>query len=984
MKEKKKALFSDLLFLTITLIFLWVSFISYQRIVKLNDDFGWITHSHLVKLKLEQLLSNVKDAEASQRGFLLTKDSAFLEPLNVIIQNSNILLYELDSLTGDNKPQQEKAIQLKTLVIERFTKLNRGIELYHDKSSGIPNSLQEGRNQMSKVKSLAKFMIQDEDHLLNERTKEKNKSVSITPRYTLFLSLAAILVVVIAYFRMRVEKNLRFRAEDSEATIHNFFMQVPAMVAILKGAEHRFEFINPAFSELLGKEELTGKTVYESIPELNGEAYHEILNEVYKTGKPFIGKEMKISFGKIESGTNMYVNLILQAYANTNREKDGILVFGYDVSEQVIIRKQIEEIELRSRLAIEAANMGTFDWDLKNQQFLSSPRLIEIFGFGNKQDVSHKELISVFHPEDKLIRDHAVADSHEKGSLEYEARVIWPDMSIHWINVFGKIIRNDKKEPVRMYGTVIDITRQKNILDELRESESKFRLLADSMPQLIWTGNASGELNYFNKAVYEFSGLSVTHVKEQGWLSIVHPDERDDNIKKWQHAVNTGSEFIFEHRFRNYKGEYRWQLSRALPQKNAEGKIQMWVGTSTDIDEQKNFSARLQEKINERTFELAELNKELLLKNNIFEQAEANALIGSYSLSLQTGEMEYSDNLYRLLGYEPGEFIPSFEKYVSFIHPDDKEQVMKDGNETFETKKLVEHVHRVITKDGKIKHFRSSGKFFGEGETISMIGTVQDVSHDTLLNEMLRKQNLELERSNTELESFNYIASHDLQEPLRKIQAFSHRIIEKDKDNLSETGTDYFRRITNAAFRMQNLIDALISYSRTNASTAKTASTDLNILLESVKENLQYSIEEKNAHIEYTDLPIVKIIPLQFQQLFINLISNAIKYSKKDILPHISISAIKVPGKEIADMDVNKTINYWKISVKDNGIGFEQQYATKIFELFQRLHGPSDYLGTGIGLAICSKIMRNHEGFINAVGKPGIGSTFNIYLPSKE
>ncbi|MEO8771784.1 MAG: PAS domain-containing protein [Ferruginibacter sp.] len=984
MKEKKKAIFSDLLFLTITLIFLWVSFISYQRIVRLNDDYGWISHSHFVKLKLEQLLSNVKDAEATQREFLLTKDAAFLQPLNVSIENSNTLLSELDSLTIDNKSQQEKTLQLKNLVTERFTKLNNGIQLYHDKSSVIPNSLQEGRDQMNKVKLLAKFMIQDEDHLLNERTKEKNKSVSITPRYTLLLSLAAILVVVIAYFRMRVEKNLRFRAEDSEATIHNFFMQVPAMVAIVKGSEHRFEFINPAFSELLGKEDLTGKTVYESIPALNGEAYHEILNEVYETGKPFIGKEMKISYGKIENGINMYVNLILQAYANTKGEKEGILVFGYDVSEQVIIRKQIEEIELRSRLAIDAANMGTFDWDLKNQQFLSSPRLIEIFGFGNKQDINHKQLISVFHPDDKLIRDRAVTDSLHKGSLEYVARVIWPDKSIHWINVFGKIIRNDRKEPVRMYGTVIDITRQKNILDELRESESKFRLLADSMPQLIWTGNASGELNYFNKAVYEFSGLSVNDLDEQGWLSIVHPDERDDNMKKWQLAVSTASEFIFEHRFRNYKGEYRWQLSRALPQKNIEGKIQMWVGTSTDIDEQKNFSARLQEKINERTFELAELNKELLLKNNIFEQAEDNALIGSYSLSLQTGEMEYSANLYRLLGYEPGEFIPSFEKYISFVHPDDKEQVMKDGNETFETKKLTEHVHRVITKNGIIKHFRSSGKFFGEGDAISMIGTVQDVSQDILLNEMLRKQNLELERSNTELESFNYIASHDLQEPLRKIQAFSHRIMEKDKGNLSESATDYFRRITNAAFRMQNLIDALISYSRTNATTATTVFTDLNILLESVKENLQDSIEEKNASIEYNNLPMVKIIPLQFQQLFINLISNSIKYSKKDIPPHIIITAINVSGKEIDDEVVNETINYWKISVEDNGIGFEQQYATKIFELFQRLHITSAYLGTGIGLAICSKIMRNHEGFINAFGRPGIGSTFNIYLPFKE
>lgn len=858
MKEKKRAIFSDLLFLTITLILLLVTFLSYQRIVKLNNDFGWVAHSNTVKLKLEQLLSNVKDAEAAQRGFLLTKDSAFLEFFPGYINNSNRLLSDLDSLTKDIKPENSKAIQLKKLIDERFFMLQKGIDLYHDKKAGIPASFEKGKKQMEMVKLQAKFMIQDEDHLLVERTKTKDRTASITPLYTLFLSLAAILVVVLAYFRMRAEKSLRFRAETSEATIHNFFMQVPAMVAIVKGPEYRFEFTNPPFIELLGKDDLVGKTVKESLPELNNRGYYDLLDQVYQSGQPFVGKEMKISFGNIADGKHIYVNLILQAYSNQPGQREGILVFCYDVSEQVMNRKKIEEVELRSRLAIEAAEMGTFDWDLQNQEFISSPRLVELFGFKDDKNVKHKDLINSFHPQDKATRDKAVADSYSKGTLEYEARVIWPDKSVHWIHVFGKIIHDEKKEPSRMYGTVVD------------------------------------------------------------------------------------------------------------------------------IDQQKNFSAKLQEKINERTLELAKLNQELTLKNSIFEQAEQNALIGSYSWSIKTGKLEYSDNLFRLLGYEPNEFIPSFEKYLDFIHPDDLEQVVKDGKETSETGKLVEHVHRVISKDGKTKYFRSSGEFFGEGENSTLIGTVQDVSHDTQLTKMLREQNLELERSNAELESFNYVASHDLQEPLRKIQAFSERILEKDKTNLSVASVDYFARISNAAFRMQNLIDALISYSRTNMGNARLEVTDLNVLLDSVKESLRENIEEKNAVIKYEHLPVVNIITLQFQQLFINLISNAIKYSKKDIAPLITITAAETPGKEINIPNANQAINYWKISVEDNGIGFEQQYETKIFELFQRLHGSSEYLGTGIGLAICSKIMRNHEGFIDAVGRPGIGSVFNIYLPLKE
>ncbi|MBC7536031.1 MAG: PAS domain-containing protein [Ferruginibacter sp.] len=984
MKEKRKAIVSDLLFLAIILTLLLVSILSYQRILKQNSDFAWVSHSNTLKLTLEQLLSNVKEAENSQRGFLLSKNPAFLKSYQESVGKTHTLLSQLDLLTSSNKPENEKSLLLKSLIVERFSILQTGIETYYDKNATIPFSFEKGKAQMDKVRLQAKFMIQDEDKLLEERTKIKDQTTAITPLYTLFLSFAAILVVVIAYLRLRAEKNLRFKAEDSEAAIQRFFMQVPAMVAILKGADHRFEFINPSFSEVLGKSNLTGKTVRESLPEIDSHQYYELLNAVYNTGTPFVGKEMEIPFGIYANKKRTYVNLILQAYTNSVGQREGIIVFCYDVSEQILNRKKIEEIELRSRLAIEAAQMGTFDWDLQNQEFISSPRLIQIFGFNNQPDVKHEDLISRFHADDKLVRDQAVIDSYGRGFLEYEARIVWPDKSIRWINVFGKTIHDEEKEALRMYGTVIDITKQKNILYELRESELKFRLLADSMPQLIWTGDAAGELNYFNKAVYEFSGLDIAGMQNQGWLSIVHPDDKDENVKKWQHATRTGTEFIFEHRIRNHNGDYRWRLSRALPQRNNDGQIQMWVGTSTDIDEQKNFSNKLQKKINERTFELAKLNKELLLKNNIFAHAEENALIGSYSWSLQTGELEYSDNLYRLLGHEPGEFTPSFEKYLTFIHPDDLEQVIKDGKETFETKTLVEHIHRVIAKDGKIKYFRSSGKVFGEAETLSMIGTVQDVSHDTLLNEMLSAQNLELERSNAELESFNYIASHDLQEPLRKIQAFSQRILEKEQDNFSTTTADYFIRITNAAARMQNLIDALISYSRTNATGVGTTDTNLNELLASVKEGLQDSINEKNAFIEYGVLPVVRVIPVQFHQLFTNLISNSLKYSKAEEAPHILIEAFSVAGKEIIAFDANKTVNYWNITVEDNGIGFEQKYHSKIFELFQRLHPNSAYLGTGIGLAICSKIMRNHEGFIDATGKPGLGAKFNIYLPVKE
>ena len=391
--------------------------------------------------------------------------------------------------------------------------------------------------------------------------------------------------------------------------------------------------------------------------------------------------------------------------------------------------------------------------------------------------------------------------------------------------------------------------------------------------------------------------------------------------------------------------------------------------------------AELEKKVTERTADLKKLNAQLTVQNTIFEHAEENAGIGSYSWNLQTGILDYSDNLFRLLDCEPQEFVPSFEKFVGFIHPDDKEQVIKDGTETYETKKLVQHIYRVITKKGTLKYFRSSGNFTGEAPNQFLVGTVQDVTNDTQLSETLTAKNLALERNNAELASFSYIASHDLQEPLRKIQSFSKLILNNETAGLSEKSKDYFSRVISAAERMQNLIDALLNYSGAGNTEITLVATDLNLIIDEVKNNLHEIIEEKKVTIETSGLPIVKVIQLQFYQLFSNLIANAIKYSKKDIPPYIKISSIVIPGEAIEQLSPEARTKYWHISITDNGIGFDPQYENKIFELFQRLHGRREYEGTGIGLAICKKIIHNHNGFITASGQPGIGAVFNIYLP---
>jgi signal transduction histidine kinase len=396
-----------------------------------------------------------------------------------------------------------------------------------------------------------------------------------------------------------------------------------------------------------------------------------------------------------------------------------------------------------------------------------------------------------------------------------------------------------------------------------------------------------------------------------------------------------------------------------------------------------NEASESYDKLQKNQAELNELNAQLQLRNNIFNHAEENSLIGSYAFHFNDNKLEYSDNLFRILGYVPGEFEPSFEKYLSFVHPDDKETLIQEWEESRRTKTFNMNVQRLIVKSGSTRYFKASGKFIGAGMETMLIGTLQDITHDVILNETLKEKNEELEKSNNELASFNYIASHDLQEPVRKIHAFSKLILERKDDELSETNKNYLSRISSAAVRMQNLIEAFLNYSRIDNAKLEFEKSDLNKLLEEAIAQVSDLIEDKQVKVEKETLPKLDVIPFQVQQLFINLISNSIKYSKPNVQPIIKITCEKVSGREIKSAEANAQALYWKIAVQDNGIGFDQKYVDKIFEVFKRLHTKEEYAGTGIGLAICRKIMQSHHGLITANGVQGEGAVFKCYFPVK-
>jgi PAS domain S-box-containing protein len=246
----------------------------------------------------------------------------------------------------------------------------------------------------------------------------------------------------------------------------------------------------------------------------------------------------------------------------------------------------------------------------------------------------------------------------------------------------------------------------------------------------------------------------------------------------------------------------------------------------------------------------------------------------------------------------------------------------------------------------------------------------------------LERKNLELMQSNAELASFAYIASHDLQEPLRKIQAFIGRILDSEAASLTEKGKDYFSRVQSAAVRMQALIDDLLAYSRTSTLDKNFARSDLGRIFHEVKDLLQDELDQKKATMDISVDCQVDIIPFQFRQMVINIVTNSLKFSKEGKPLHIKVNSRIADAAELGFEKLFPEKKYCHLSISDDGIGFEQKYSEKIFELFQRLHGKNGYPGTGIGLAIVKRIIENHHGFIEAKAEVDMGATFNIYIPA--
>jgi len=772
----------------------------------------------------------------------------------------------------------------------------------------------------------------------------------------------------------------RQKIEEADKRFRNTVKQAPVGITILRGPNHVAEMANEAYLKLVGKEEsaFVGKPLFDSLPEVKG-TVGELLDTVYSTGIPYHGNELPVPINRSGDPEIFYFDFLYHPLKEENGEISGIIVTATEVTEKVEARKKTELNEERLNIIVEASELGTWELYVKTKNLQYSNRYLEIVtGYKNKEYLTHAQLLSHVHPDDLHIREKAFKEAIALGNIHYEARVIWDDQSIHWVEAKGKVFYDSENNPERLLGTIRDITDEKNHQQELEASEKRFRRLVmeSPVPKAILKGKdmliemVNGALlkNIWRKNEKDIQGKNILEVfpelQKQKYAQLLNDVYTSGNL-------HSESESLFYITIDNIDHKMYIDFEFA-PQRELDDSISGIKITMIDVTEKVEARKKIEE--SEKRFRsLTESIPQLIWETD----DKGNALFTSGKWFEYTG------------------VVPSGEEvWKAMIHPDDFEENNKVWSKSLATGAMYKADVRVLRKDGTYRWHSVLGEpvLNKDNKIIKWVGAFTDIQTEKAFTQELEKQvtartkelaqkNVELEQMNKELQSFAYISSHDLQEPLRKIQTFATQITEKESENLSDSGKDKFQRMQNAAQRMQTLINDLLSYSRTNIQERKFEKVNLSTIIDEVKEDLKEELEQKGAVIEIDNTCEANIIPFQFRQLLYNLASNSIKFANPDIPTVIKINCEFTKGENLDHESLVKEATYCHISLSDNGIGFEPQYSKKIFEVFQRLHGKLEYTGTGIGLAIVKKIVENHNGIITAKGEKNKGATFDIYIP---
>lgn len=777
--------------------------------------------------------------------------------------------------------------------------------------------------------------------------------------------------------RKKLEEELVLSREK----IRSFILQAPVAMALYRGREHRVEIVNQELLRFWGKppEQVIGKPVFEAMPEASNQGYEQLLAKVYETGEKIVAHEMPITLPVNGNPQTRYVNLVYEPYRETDGRISGIMEVISDVTGQVLTAQRLKESEQRFRGTFENAAVGVAHVGLDGSWLFINSRLARILGY-SKEELYGRNFQQLTHPDD-LQADLAYVSSLLAGeipSYSIQKRYLRKDGSAVWTALTVSLLTDEKGQARYFVSIVEDISQRKKAEQALQQSEAQFRQFGDNIQNLAWMADEKGWIYWYNQRWYDYTGTGFEQMQGWGWQSVHHPDHRKRVINFIRQAWKQTDPWELTFPLRGSDGLYRWFLTRAVPIKDGQQRVIRWIGTNTNIDQQVKAQQRLTE-------------SELLFRSL------AETLPQMVWVSDAEGNNEYLSSRWR--EYSGVEDV--WEAWQYMIHPDDKQAATAAYRTAFAGGRSFSHELRLRNAGGEYRWHSSVAEPVSDatGRIVRWVGALSDIHPQKTLHQQLEQvifqrteqlsrsngelalANEQLVASNLELERFAYVASHDLQEPLRKIITFTRLLETGYQDRLDPKGLGFLERVGSAASRMRNLIGSLLEYSRIGRNAEAFVRTDLNQTLRLVLTDLEMQIAEQGAVIQAGPLPVVWANPDQMGQLLANLISNALKFVPKGKAPLVRLRARQASKSEKVARGLPADRGYVRLKITDNGIGFDPGFAESIFEPFRRLHGQDEYGGSGIGLSICRRIVQHHQGAIHAQSRAGAGAAFIILLP---
>lgn len=625
-----------------------------------------------------------------------------------------------------------------------------------------------------------------------------------------------------------------------------------------------------------------------------------------------------------------------------------------------------------------------YDGDTRKLKYINN-KVTDILGYSmNDVNTWDNDLMSIVHKDDledvkkELQKFYALKDDE---SYSYNSRLTLKTGSWKYFRTMGTVLNRDPRGGAASILFIAqDITEEIETGNQFKRIDELFNDTQELLKFGVWEWCVPENRITWSNGLYKILGYDPKLEKDTLNITpgfylqhVMDPDREKVLYNRKDHLIH--HEYDLYYKIRDRNGRVKDVREKAKVFRNDKDELLRVIGSTIDVTEQ------------------SQLYRDLAAYKAMKQENEEYLAYGTWEVDARTGSFFWSDGMYRLFGYDPetekNRIVVNealYQKHMDEAHFEKSREFLDDIVTQRQHPENFVTEYEIRANDGTIKRIETSGKLFYDdtGKWIKTIGTSRDITRLRLYQSSLEEKIKDLDRSNKELEEFAYVASHDMNEPLRKITTFIERLENKYMSELGDDGKLYLNRITASVENMRHLIDTLLEFSRTARSNQPFLQVDLNGILKEVQTDLELNIEETATTLQADALPAIEAIPSQMKQLFDNLLNNSIKFRKSDVHPVITIRCLRLSRRQKEQYNLDTANTWYKIDFSDNGIGFEPEYNQRIFQIFQRLHGKTEYPGSGIGLAICKKIIDQHKGLIYATGEPDNGATFTILLPEHQ